>query len=425
MKLALSVRLLRLASYVFVLVCLPAGMVAGWLSIEIIAPFVSPAYFIAGTQIFLAVLIVVILVDKNKHHVPTVRERDLNASREQFLSLFENSPIPYVTIDATDRIVMYNLAAVRLLKTTTEALLGQSLTERFVLEDMNELSVILGKIDSGYTVKDAEAEVKTMEEGDTRWILLSVFVYEAAEQRLVAMVDITHQKTVDQAKSEFVALATHQLRTPVAAVRWNLELLARTLGATKTDEQAKYLMKLERNVLRMIALINDFLSVSKLEAGTFATTLSPINLVEFFDSIVDEFTQTIVEKNLQLERDYEPRGLMYQSDSRLLHIMVSNLLSNAVKYVRKEGTVTIRYERTDTKLIVVVSDNGIGIPQDEQEHLFSKFFRARNAQSFRAEGTGLGLYIVKESAEKLGGTVEVVSSENVGTIFTVKLPYQV
>lgn len=420
---ALRLQTLRLVLYVVILVGLPVVMVFSWKLVELVAPFVPAEYYIGVTQTFLGVFIVAVLVDRYKNHVPTVKERELRASREQFLSLFEHSPVPYVTIDAVGHVMMYNLAAVRLLKTTTDELLGQNLTERFTLENENELSVILGKIQAGYAVNDSEVQVKTMDD-KTRWVILSVFVYDENAERLVSMVDITHQKTVEQAKSEFVALATHQLRTPAAAIRWNLELLARSLATSKNDEQGKYLMKLDRNVFRMIAIINDFLSVSKLEAGTFATTLAPVNLEEFFDTIIEEFSQTIAQKSLTLERDYEPRGLMFQSDTRLLHIMVSNLMSNAVKYVRPAGVVTLRYERVDRELHVVVSDNGIGIPVEDQQYLFSKFFRASNAQEFRAEGTGLGLYIVKQSAEMLNGTVEVASREGVGTIFTVRLPFQ-
>lgn len=422
MKLALSVRLLRFSLYVLVLVGLPILLAVGWKIISVMVPYVRPEYYIGVVQVFLSVVLVYVLRDRFLKRAPSVNERELRASREQFLSLYEHSPVPYVSIDEKGKIVMYNLAAVRLLKTTTDALMGTSLVDRLTLDDMNELSVVLGKINAGYAVKDAEVQVKTLED-DTKWVLLSIYIYDAGSERLVSMVDITHQKTVDQAKSEFVALATHQLRTPVAAIRWNLELLARTFAAARTPEQEKYLDKLERNVLRMIALINDFLSVSKLEAGTFATNVVPIDLVECFEAIADEFAETVTQKRIQFERDYEPRGLMFKSDARLLHIMVSNLLSNAIKYVRPEGTVTFRYELQGNELVFAVSDNGIGIPEEEQAQLFTKFFRARNAQSFKAEGTGLGLYIVKESVEKLGGKLEVMSRENIGTIFTIRLPY--
>lgn len=422
MKLALSVRLLRLFLYVLILLGLPICLVVGWKVVVEIVPDVRPEHYIGAAQVFMSFVIVGMLIERFKRRVQTVGEYELRASREQFLALYEHSPVPYVSLDQAGHVIMYNLAAVRLLRTTTEALMGTSLVDRFTLEDVNELSVILGKIKANYAVQDAEVQVQTLE-GDTKWVLLSVYVYGAGEERLVSMVDITHQKIVEQAKSDFVALATHQLRTPIAAIRWNLELLDRSLLRSRTQEQGKYLDTLGRNVLKMIALINDFLSVSKLEAGTFATKMESIDIVPFFDGIIDEFAGLITEKQIQFERDYEPRGLVYTTDSRLLHIAVSNLLSNAVKYVKVGGTVTFRYELLNAQLVIVVSDNGIGIPAAEQSQLFSKFFRATNAQVFRAEGTGLGLYIVKESVEKLGGTIEVVSREDVGSIFTIKLPY--
>ena len=252
---------------------------------------------------------------------------------------------------------------------------------------------------------------------------MSVYNYEIKDQRLVSLVDITQEKLVDTAKSEFVALATHQLRTPISAIRWNLELLQKNMKETKTENQTRYLTKIERNTIRMIALINDFLSVSKLEMGTFASNVEQINLTDFFNAILDEYVEKITEKKITIKRSDEPEGLVFSSDSRLLHIIVSNLMSNAVKYVEAEGMVTLSFKLTDNKIFITVADDGIGVPEEEVGNLFAKFYRASNAQHHKAEGTGLGLYIVKQSVEKLGGTIEVVSGLDKGANFTVILPY--
>jgi signal transduction histidine kinase len=169
-------------------------------------------------------------------------------------------------------------------------------------------------------------------------------------------------------------------------------------------------------------LIGDFLSVSKLETGTFAASTEQLNLEEYLAGIADEFTQTLEEKQITLNTVCNPPAYTYTSDSRLFHIITSNLLSNAVKYTPAGGVIDWGYQVTEQALIFTIADSGIGIPVPEQNQLFNKFFRATNAQKHQTEGTGLGLYIVQQSAEQLGGKIEFVSSEDAGTAFTVTLP---
>jgi signal transduction histidine kinase len=172
----------------------------------------------------------------------------------------------------------------------------------------------------------------------------------------------------------------------------------------------------------MIALINDFLSVSKLETGSFATTLEAVPLAGFFASVVDEYTENITEKRLQLSTSFEPADFVFTTDKHLLHIIVSNLVSNAVKYSTHDGYLHITYRLEAGSIRIEVANQGIGIPPQEIGNLFTKFYRATNAQAHHTEGTGLGLYVVKQSTEKLGGTIEVASVENGETKFAVQLP---
>jgi two-component system phosphate regulon sensor histidine kinase PhoR len=285
-------------------------------------------------------------------------------------------------------------------------------------------SIVQGKVAAGLTMNDVEVLMKNIS-GEHVWVMMSVYVHRNKGQRLVALVDITEKKHIDTAKSEFVALATHQLRTPIAAIRWNVELLQKNIASAETEKQLRYLEKVERNVFRMINLINDFLSVSKLEMGTFAAQEEDFNLTEFFDSIQDEYAEKITTKQITLDRLDLPPGAVIKTDSRLFHIIVSNLVSNAVKYLVLNGTLVLSYQIIDDTLQIVVADNGIGIPESEIDNLFTKFYRASNAQSHQTEGTGLGLYVVKQSVELLGGTISVSAKENEGARFEVLLPVKV
>ena len=187
------------------------------------------------------------------------------------------------------------------------------------------------------------------------------------------------------------------------------------------EKQLTYLDKIERNVIKMVNLIDDFLSVSKLETGTFATDVTEIDLTSFCDAVIEEYQQEIVKKNIKLEKEYVQPGVKLKADQRLLHITISNLISNAVKYCRDHGTVFIGYRAEEGRVVLTIADSGIGVPANDLPNLFSKFFRASNAQLYKTEGTGLGLYIVGQSVAQMGGTISVDSEENVGTEFIIKL----
>jgi len=344
------------------------------------------------------------------------------AANEEFNTLYQSSPVAYITLDSKGEIQDFNPAAIRLLQGESDTMTQENFFDR--IHPDFDFSIILGKIKAGLTVNEEEVPLCTF---DTQhiWTKLSIHSRPFEEKRMLSLIDITEQKAVDTAKSEFVALATHQLRTPIAAIRWNVELLEKKMSDTVTEDQSRYLVKINRNVQRMVSLINDFLSVSKLEMGTFASSQEALNLSDFFDSIVDEFTEKISEKGITLNRVDTPPQLQIMIDSRLLHIIVSNLMSNASKYSNPNGTLDFSYRLEENMLHIVVKDDGIGIPENELERLFSKFFRATNAQTHQTQGTGLGLYVVKQSVEKLGGTIEVSSQENEGAQFSVALPVTV
>lgn len=343
------------------------------------------------------------------------------AHDDAFAALFERSPVAYLIITGDGTIIESNPAAIKLLQTETSAIAKTNFFGCFLSSEKVDLTVLRGKVKAGVTLTDIEIPLQTTT-GEKIWVLFSSFAYRGSGQRLVALVDITEQKHLDTVKSEFVALATHQLRTPIAAIRWNVELLQKSLADTATESQSKYFTKIDRNVIRMIALINDFLSVSKLEMGTYATTEEVVDLSDLFSSVVDEFAGKITEKQIVLRRFENPPHVTISTDLRLLHIIVSNLVSNAVKYLRPQGELDLSYVTQNGTVTIVIADNGIGIPEAELNKLFDKFYRASNAQSHQTEGTGLGLYIAHQSVELLGGRIMVDSKEDQGARFTVSLP---
>lgn len=343
------------------------------------------------------------------------------SNNSQFLALAERSPLPYLTIDGKGRIISINQAGVQLFHSNIESLLQSNFLDRLVTSEKSDISMIVSKVKAGIKLSDVELALRADNQEDI-WVLFSSYTNTQNGQTMISLVNVTQAKKVDEAKSEFVALATHQLRTPIAAIRWNTELLEKRIPESLNETTGHYFAKINRNIDRMTSLINDFLNVSKLELGTFATEPKVVNLKEFVNNAVDEFNEKFEQKLIKLERRELPAEFNFTTDERLLQIIISNLLSNAVKYVKDSGTIWFTTEINDSKLNIQVADNGIGIPTNEISSLFTKFYRATNAKSLQTQGTGLGLYVVKQAAEQLGGSISVASDLDKGATFIVSLP---
>ncbi len=234
--------------------------------------------------------------------------------------------------------------------------------------------------------------------------------------------DITQRKEIDRAKTEFVSLASHQLRTPLSAIRWYSEMLLSKYVGELNEKQRQYVKEIYAGNLRMVELVNALLNVSRIDLGTFAIDPEPVNLVEICDSVLSELTPQINEKKQTIERIFTSAPKVYQADSKLIRIVFQNFLSNSVKYTQPEGHITAEISTKEGNLYIRVSDNGYGIPKGQHGKIFEKLFRADNVRQKDTEGTGLGMYIVKAIVESSGGKIWFESEENKGTTFHVFMP---
>jgi PAS domain S-box-containing protein len=234
--------------------------------------------------------------------------------------------------------------------------------------------------------------------------------------------DITKEKQIDQAKSEFVSIASHQLRTPLSAIKWYSEMLIGGDAGEVNEEQMDFLKEIEKGSNRMVDLVDALLDVSRIELGTFSVEPKETNIIEMADDVIKELQPKIVDKKLKVKKIYGKDVPLMFVDPRLMRIVFQNLLSNAVKYTSNKGNVTLDIEKKKEKLSIKVSDTGLGIPKGNQEQIFTKLFRADNVRQSETEGTGLGLYIIKSIVENSKGKIWFDSEEGKGTNFYVELP---
>ena len=238
--------------------------------------------------------------------------------------------------------------------------------------------------------------------------------------------DITYEREIDKAKTEFVSLASHQLRTPLSTVNWYAEMLLAGDAGELNPNQKKYLDEVYRSNQRMVELVNALLDVSSLELGTFALDPQSVDVRELAQSVIDEQMPQINAKKIIFSFSCAEDIALMQADPKLLRMVFQNLLSNAIKYTADGGKINAVISWANKrKILVRIIDNGYGIPENQKDKIFTKFFRADNVRSKDTDGTGLGLYIVKSVVENSGGKIWFTSSEKEGesgTTFYVALP---
>ncbi|MCL5774654.1 MAG: HAMP domain-containing histidine kinase [Patescibacteria group bacterium] len=231
---------------------------------------------------------------------------------------------------------------------------------------------------------------------------------------------------VDRAKSEFVSIASHQLRSPLTAVKWQasrfLEEMEKKNPAADMAAIKKYGESIYLNNQRMIDLVNNILNVSNIDLGTLSIQPQPTSFTEVVDKILRELGPEANLKNLKVTKAYPPQLPQINIDPGLVRIVVQNLLMNAIKYTPQNGNISVKVETTPSDLIFSVKDDGCGIPEQDQGKIFDKFFRTDLARKIDPNGNGLGMYIVKAVIQETGGKIWFNSTVNKGSTFYIQLP---
>jgi two-component system sensor histidine kinase VicK len=334
-----------------------------------------------------------------------------------------SSVLSYMTdgVIATDRkgrVILINDPAAEMLNVSRETVLSQPIVSLLDLDDTNSFEDLLEEKDS--IILDYSTKTE-------RFFLRANFSVIQKEtgfvNGLIAVLhDITDQEKIEAERREFVANVSHELRTPLTTMRSYLEALAD--GAWRDEEIAPNFLEVTRTETeRMIRLVNDLLQLSKMDSTDYRLTIEWVNFVDFFDRIIDRFEMS-KEQNVTFKRKLPKQAIFVEIDEDKMTQVLYNIISNALKYSPEGGQVTFAIKEKDDKIIVSVTDQGVGIPKENIGKIFDRFYRVDKARARKLGGTGLGLAIAKEMVNAHGGAIWATSEEGKGTKISFSLPYE-
>lgn len=334
-----------------------------------------------------------------------------------------SSVLSYMTdgVIATDRkgrVILINDPAAEMLNVSRETVLSQPIVSLLGLTDTNTFEDLL---------EEKESLILDYSTKKEHYILRANFSVIQKEtgfvNGLIAVLhDITDQEKIDAERREFVANVSHELRTPLTTMRSYLEALAD--GAWKDEEIAPNFLEVTRTETeRMIRLVNDLLQLSKLDSTDYRLNKEWVNFVDFYHRIIDRFEMS-KEQNVSFKRELPKHAIFVEIDEDKMTQVLYNIISNALKYSPEGGLVSFSIKEEDEKIIVSVSDQGVGIPKENIGKIFDRFYRVDKARTRKLGGTGLGLAIAKEMVNVHGGMIWAVSEEGKGTEISFSLPYE-
>lgn len=292
-------------------------------------------------------------------------------------------------------------------------LIGESQKNNYVERDLSMLRAVRGEL--AIAIKNAQS----MEEVNELNAELQQRV-EAATQEL--RMSNQQLQRLDEAKNEFISMASHQLRTPLTSIKGYLDMLLQgDLGPVRPTQKA-VLREAFSSSERMVQLINDFLSISRLQTGTFTMNRQPANLGDIVQSEMALLKIVAKQHNITLSVHIDDDVPTLPIDAEKLRQVIMNMIDNAIFYSKERTTVKVSLCCDTREVVFTVEDQGIGVPKAEQSGVFGKFFRASNARKRRPDGTGVGLFLARKVVLEHGGAMIFTSKENKGSTFGFRLP---
>ncbi len=361
------------------------------------------------------------------------RTKDLEMARVKEEAILLSIGDGLFVTDEKGVIIIMNKTAEKLFGKKSNETIGKIFSEVVVFENEKGLPIALEQYQAKTTLNNnATTSVSTYyyrRKDKTKFPVAIMATPVIFKGKVIGAIkifrDVTSEREIDKAKTEFVSLASHQLRTPLSTVNWYAEMLLAGDVGELNEKQKKYLDEVYRSNQRMVELVNALLDVSSLELGTFIVEPEPTDIIKLTQSVIDEQKPQIDARKITFSFSFEKNIGVMQADPKHLRMVVQNILSNAVKYTPEGGEINVSISLVEKgSILLKIIDNGYGIPKNQEDKIFTKLFRADNVRDKDTDGTGLGLYIVKSIVENSGGKIwfKSLGEGDKGTTFYVTLP---
>lgn len=359
-----------------------------------------------------------------------VKERtvELRSEEARLLASLESLSLGFVIFDSEGQTLHAN--------TALHTLLGQkSLTSIHDIAEQFGEAVDVVAIFTGITQDKKSADFQKFSFGEKSLRLFGAPILLGEEKQMIGVAmlieDITKQEEIEKAKSDFVIMASHQLRTPITIMKWNIDLIKKKVAENPDKAEMSHVEAIEEGVERTNQLVESLLDISKIDAGNLMLNPKPVVLPTFVHDVLTQLEKEISHKQLQISEKYEDGLPSVMLDLNLFRTVLQNLLTNSIKYTPEGGSIEVeaKYmgglevsDNGEPSAVISVTDTGVGIPAKDQSKIFTKLYRADNVKLLQAGGTGLGLYATKAIVEMMGGKIWFKSEENKGTTFYVSVP---
>ncbi|KAA3647543.1 MAG: PAS domain S-box protein [Bacteroidetes bacterium] len=380
--------------------------------------------------------------------------QNLFLTKKSLNKFFDNIPFGVFVMDNTGRISSSNKAADEILCMSKVEIkqislfdiispkdiqafgtyFNQIIAQNDTEDDLIEIEVKNGK--GEFLVIEVRVNINIVEE-DNHFIVvinniskrrkLELAFQQQSKSHKVMQEKLAKEQELSELKSRFVTIASHEFRTPLAGILSSVNLIARYIDADKKEgvvlnhelKVKNHFTKIKESVGNLTQILNEFLSLAKLEEGKVVSQLKLLNLKELGEEIHEELLQ-LAKENQEITMNFDLQKVECRLDYNMIRNILLNLGTNAIKYSKSNSKIEFMFKMDSEILSIQVKDNGIGIPENEQSKLFGRFFRAKNVTNL--QGTGLGLNIVKKYIELMHGSIRFESQENVGTCFFIEIP---
>ncbi|KUK66240.1 MAG: Multi-sensor signal transduction histidine kinase [Parcubacteria bacterium 34_609] len=339
--------------------------------------------------------------------------------RNKTMAIIENLTDGVILLNKKKQIEIINSPAAELLNISKKEVIGRCFVDLLDIENIPEIKKIL--IDKDRIKNIYREEVTTLD--GLHLEITSVLLKDEIEEKgfLIIIHDVTKEKLIEKIKTEFISVAAHQLRTPLSTIKWTIRMILDGDVGEISEEQRELLEQTYISNERMIRLINDLLDVSRIEEGRLLYNQEDAQMEDVLDSVVENSQEMIRNKNVVLEINKKETPKV-RIDKEKIGVVIQNLLENAVKYTEPGGKIKITLDNDEKNVIFKIEDSGVGIPKSQQDRIFTKFFRAENVTRMETDGTGLGLYTIKNIVRAHKGQIWFESEENKGTTFYFTIP---